>query len=373
MSCLLRIVVFFSVLLGYCPILGYYGAIGQCSDPSYSIQTEGFNFIVYGDTRADNPGDGVAPIHEELVGTYLEYNPEFIIHTGDMVLQGGDWNQWLQFNASLEDVWDAEIPFYGVPGNHEKYTPIWTEWDTDFNNYTTFFDFSSVIDESGETELWYSLEYEGLHFCFLNTEYYWYDAGGGSMRFSCNATQLHWLYEDLSRTQLDDFIVVSFHRPAWSILLGRPDRWEEAESVCANFHDLFVQYGVDLVFSGHDHYYYQTVRNGTYYFTTGGGGAPLYQGDLGAPIWLEGDMTFSEHHFCNVEVYSTYVEIVAIGPDNMVYDEFRIDRPTTPPTPPISPPVTPKDLLLIALEVILAILLILVYLELRKRIQNTGD
>jgi 3',5'-cyclic AMP phosphodiesterase CpdA len=260
-----------------------------------------------------------------------------------------------------------------VPGNHEKYTPIWTEFDINFSNYTIFFDFSSVIDEPGETELWYSFDYGGLHFCFLNTEYYWYDAGGGSMRFSCNATQLNWLYEDLSKTQLDDFIVVSFHRPAWSILLDRPDRWEEAESVRMNFHDLFVQYGVDLVFSGHDHYYYQTVRNEIYYFTTGGGGAPLHQADLGAPIWQEGDMTFSEHHFCNVEVQSTYLQIVAVGPDNTVYDVFRIVRPTTPTTPQIFPLITLENLYLIGLVVILAFPLIIVFLMLRKLGKSTRD
>ena len=372
MSCLLRIVFFSSLLLSCCPLLGYTGAINPYSNLTNRLQNEGFNFIVYGDTRADNPDDGVASIHEELVSTYLEYNPEFIIHTGDMILQGGDWNQWLRFNASLDAVWAAAIPFFGVPGNHEKYTPIWTEWDYDFSNYTTFFDFSSVLNEPGETELWYSFEYGDLHFCFLNTEYYWYDAGGGSMRFSCNVTQFNWLKEDLSKTQLDDFIVVSFHRPAWSVLLNRPDRWEEAESVRANFRDLFVQYGVDLVFSGHDHYYYQTVRNGTYYFTTGGGGAPLYQADLGAPIWQEGDMTFSELHFCNVEVQSTYVAIVAIGPENTIYDAFRIDRPTPPP-PPIFPVFTPADLFWIAVIVILAILMTIVYFKLQKVVESTRD
>jgi hypothetical protein len=39
---------------------------------------------------------------------------------------------------------------------------------------------------------------------------------------------------------------------------------------------LFQKHGVKLVFQGHDHLYYRTVRSGITYVVTGGGGAPLY-------------------------------------------------------------------------------------------------
>ena len=273
------------------------------------------------------------------------------------------------FNASIAGVWAAGIPFYGVVGNHD-----WMSGDVDFSNYLAFFDFSAVVDEPYETELHYSFDYEGLHFIILNTEDYLYDPGGlGPWYFNCSATQMTFLLEDLKETQPEDFIVATFHRPAWSITTAySPGRWVQAEAVRDHFHDLFVQYGVDLVFSGHDHYYYQTERNGTYYFTTGGGGAELYDFNLSAPIWKEGDMAFSEYHFCQVEVYSTYVEIVAIDPNNTIRDIFRIERTTTPTiqTPPTLPPPSLEALLLISTVVFLSIALIFAFIMLRSIIKE---
>ena len=45
---------------------------------------------------------------------------------------------------------------------------------------------------------------------------------------------------------------------------------------------LFEQYGVDVVFSGDDHFYRHSLRNGIHYIITGGGGAPLH--DVGTQV-----------------------------------------------------------------------------------------
>src|SRR5262249_61791186 len=42
---------------------------------------------------------------------------------------------------------------------------------------------------------------------------------------------------------------------------------------------IFERYGVDAVFSGHDHVYERSEKNGIRYFVSGGGGAPLYPRD----------------------------------------------------------------------------------------------
>ena len=38
----------------------------------------------------------------------------------------------------------------------------------------------------------------------------------------------------------------------------------------------FEEYGVNVVFQGHDHNYERLEKNGIIYITSGGGGAPLY-------------------------------------------------------------------------------------------------
>ena len=350
--------------------------------PTIGPEYESFNFIVYGDTRSATLPDAVAPLHEDIVGTYLQHDSEFIIHTGDMVLAGGIWSQWTEFNESIAAVWKAGVPFYGVVGNHEKYTDEWYQYDDDFVNYANYFDYTSVIDEPGENELYYSLEYEGMHFIFLNTEDYFNDTEGGSHEFDCSGAQMNWLLADLSNTQPDGFIVVSFHRTAWSIREGRADRWAEAETVRDDFHDVFVQNGVDLVLMGHDHYYYRTVRDGICYVTTGGGGAPLAGIDTSAPTWQQGDIAYSEYHYCNVEVNSTHVRVTALRTDDTRLDTLTIDRPavtpTTTPTPTTKPPTTTPSTSPISLEltviviigVVIIALVVLILVRRRARSKN---
>jgi predicted phosphodiesterase len=314
-------------------------------------QNAGFNFIGYGDTRGYDLSSGVSPVHAGLVNLYLQEDPELVVHTGDMVKEGGNWSQWLDFNGSIQAVWAAGIPFYGAVGNHEKYGG-----DDDLSNYTTFFDFSSVVDTPDETELQYAFTYEGVHFVVLNTE----DQIIGGL-FDCSIEQMSWLSSYLADTTAEAFIVAVFHRPAWSIRLDRPDRWAEAEAVREEFHDLFVEYDVDLVLMGHDHYYYRTVRDGIYYVTTGGGGAPLAGINTSAPIWQAGDVAASEYHYCNIEVNSVDVTVTAYRSDHSLLDSFNIERPS------ILPPPIPIELLLISLCFIVIIVVVVVIIYWRRK------
>jgi len=57
-------------------------------------------------------------------------------------------------------------------------------------------------------------------------------------------------------------------------------------------HQLFTQYGVDIVFSGHEHQYYIYQKDSIAYVVTGGGGAPIYTGSIGETY----------HHYLLVEL-----------------------------------------------------------------------
>jgi hypothetical protein len=75
----------------------------------------------------------------------------------------------------------------------------------------------------------------------------------------------------------------------------------DAQEIRSVLDQILIEYGVDLVFSGHDHYYYRTVRNNITYITTGGAGADLYtNGDTSE--WQNSDIYFSEFHYCNITV-----------------------------------------------------------------------
>ncbi|MHA1960807.1 MAG: metallophosphoesterase family protein [Candidatus Thorarchaeota archaeon] len=360
-----------TILIGCVPL-----SVGATLDNAADVSTlqaefQDFNFIAYGDTRAPD-FQGVSSLHENIVNTYLEESPELILHTGDMVGWGAVYEQWTSFDDSMTAVWEAGIPFYGSAGNHEKYTDVWYQYDFDLSNYTTFFDYSDAIDETGETELYFSFDLEGVHFIILNTEDYFDDVEDGTDVFNCSEVQMTWLLGDLSGTEPDDFVVVVFHRPAWSIRENRPDRWEAAESVRAEFHNIFVQSDVDIVFNGHDHYYYRTLRDDIYYVITGGGGANLYTPDTSAPIWQSGDVAARQYHYCNVAVNSTHVKIDVLMTDDSVIDSFTISRPSatgpaTSPTGTVTPLPIPMEMIAVGVVGLVAVVGIIVFVQMRKR------
>jgi hypothetical protein len=142
----------------------------------------------------------------------------------------------------------------------------------------------------------------------------------------------------------------------------RPDRWAQAETVRDDFHDLFVQYDVDIVFSGHDHQYYRALRDGIYYVITGGGGAPLYGIDETAPHWQAGDVGNSVHHYCHVEVTLTHVHITVYMTDGTAIDSFSISRITAPTISPL-----PIELIIIGVCVVIIVIVVVIFLIRRRR------
>ncbi|TFG28688.1 hypothetical protein EU527_16910 [Candidatus Thorarchaeota archaeon] len=275
-----------------------------------------FNFIVYGDTRAGDDS-AVAAIHNDLVSHYLQHDPEMIIHSGDMVYHGGEAEQWPLFDASISAIadWDSEIEFFGAVGNHEWYTNVYGVTDEDFSAYRDYFDFSSVIDEEGETELNYAFDRQGIHFVILNTVNDWTDE-----TYTCPTTQMEWLEADLAEEH--NFTIVITHYPSYSILVDRPDRLAQAASLREEFEDLFTPDSVDIVFSGHNHYYYRTVRDGVYYITAAGGGAPLYESDTVDTDWISGDIRSEKYHYCVCSLNEGDLVIQVIALDGIVIDSM---------------------------------------------------
>ena len=346
---------------------------GEISDevsgilPFVPDDDEIYTFIAYGDTRSSDE-TSVSPIHDDLVSIFLQRSdPELIIHTGDMVNHGGETYQWPLFDDSISAIyeWDANMKFYGAVGNHEWYTDIWGVNDDDFSNYLDYFDFSDVINEAGESELWYSFDWNDIHFIFLSTVEGWIGDD-----FTCPTTQMDWLMSDLAGN--DEFIVVSMHNPSYSIRADRPDRWAQAESVRAAFHDIFIDYEVDIVFAGHDHQYYRTIRDGIQYVVTGGGGAPLYDIQTTGTVWQTGDIGFSDYHYCVGTIESSLLTIEVFLMDGTSMDAFSLPLPTTTisttptTTTPPPPPPPPMVLILIASGAVVVVILLVVIFRKRE-------
>ncbi|UCE10893.1 MAG: metallophosphoesterase [Candidatus Thorarchaeota archaeon] len=325
-----------------------------CNATSSAQDDAEFRFIAYGDTRGDG-SESVSPLHVDIVGLYIQHDPDLIIHSGDMVNHGGESYQWPLFNDSMTAVWELGIPFYGAAGNHEVYTDVWGVSDDDYSNYLDYFDYTDVIDQPGETELHYSFDMDGIHFIILNTVEEWtYND------FTCSTAQMNWLEDDLAAGH--EFIVVAFHNPAWSIRADRPERWAQAESIRNTFHSMFIDNGVDIVFNGHDHCYYRTVRDGIFYVITGGGGAPLCEIQTEDTVWQDGDVGFSDYHYCLAKVASGLLSVEVYLMNGTVADDFDLDVSAASP-----PPLFEGTTLIVVGTVVVIALLVIV--ALRRRAQ----
>ncbi len=253
-------------------------------------QYEPFTFVAYGDTRT-NDGDRAA-----VVSRIININPDIVFNTGDLVEDGAQDSQWKIWFSTNQDILDY-IPYFVAIGNHEENAPLYFDiWHFPGN------------------EQWYSIDYGNAHFICLSTEINLY------------GIQRDWLENDLlNASQSSDWIFVFFHRPPYSS--GDHGSYLPARNAWCS---LFEDYGVDIVFNGHDHDYERSLVNGVYYIVTGGGGAPL------RPVGTSGWTIYSEMtlHCCEISIDSLQLDLKAIKPDGTVFDSFSlytgIDEDTKP-------------------------------------------
>jgi acid phosphatase type 7 len=245
-----------------------------------------FSFVAFGDTRT---GDDA---HRQVVSSILSLAPNFVLHTGDFVADGNDSAQWTEF-FSIEHDLLRQSPLYGALGNHEGNSQL----------YFDAFHFPG-------NERWYSFDYGNVHFVALEID--------GHADYSSGSPQVQWLKNDLAHTS-QQWKVVFFHIPPYS----SGSEHGSNLGVRAVMEPLFRQYGVDLVFNGHDHDYERSVANGITYIVTGGGGAPLYAKGQPEPASVYFTSTY---HSVQVSVTGMTLAVTGVRPDGVRFDEFTLDK-----------------------------------------------
>ena len=267
-----------------------------------------FMFVAYGDTRSNAAEHAV--IIREIVGLH----PEFVLQSGDLVADGRSPAQWEQFAQITQPLREAHIAFYPARGNHDvgPYYP-----DTVREPFS-----------SGDkvNKLYYAFSRHGNRFIIVDSMEP-YDPG---------SRQYQWLQGELARaksTAVNTFVM--FHEVPFSV--GPHGLTPEAQQY---LHPLFVRYQPRLVFCGHDHLYYRTVRDGVTYVVTGGGGAPPYRPD-NRQIALPGDVYVRDtdsaghllteaqydaliYHAIKCEVDGPRVTLTVLRPNGSVLDHFTV-------------------------------------------------
>lgn len=208
-----------------------------------------FQFAIVSDrTGGRRPG-----VFSKAVEKINLLQPEFVISVGDLI-EGysedpGAWAlEWSEFESKLTRF---QMPFFFCPGNHDiANLPMSKEWYRKFGR--SYYDF----------------RYQDCLFVVLNTE----DEPKKDREYFFKPEQRAWLKQVLENNKDVRWTFVFLHKPVWSITKHKDPAdnsttlgWDEIEAS--------LQGRKHTVFSGHNHVYAKSVRNGMDYYilaTTGG-------------------------------------------------------------------------------------------------------
>lgn len=281
----------------------YYDLLGRDEGEGWfktaPVGLASFRFVVYGDTRTRHE------LHQAIVDEVVKTEPDFIIHTGDLVANGTNTSQWPVF-FQIEDDLLRKTVFFPSLGNHER-------------NSRHFYEFFDV------TTPYYSFDWGTAHFTILNS-----DLGNIAESEEAKekfwAEQLRWLEEDLQANQKADFRFVAMHHPPFTAVKRRQGNNPHVMAMVP----LFEQHAVAAVFLGHDHNYQHHLKNGVRYIVTGGGGAPLYPVD--GPLEGITQKVESTEHYVQVSVDGNRAVIEAVALDGHLIDRIELGPPAAEST-----------------------------------------
>ena len=101
--------------------------------------------------------------------------------------------------------------------------------------------------------------------------------------------------------------------------------WYDNQDMISTFQDLFFKYGVDLVFSGHNHQMEHINQNEVNYFIVGTMGGLL---DLDPTYYTENSLFFDNTHFgfADLQFNNGNLTVSFRTPENIVLYEITIQQ-----------------------------------------------
>lgn len=222
---------------------------------------------------------------------------EFVLTVGDNIYPNGCSSRFIKnFEKPFTDLIRAEVPFFTTFGNHD-------------------------VEDKREHQLNYSL------FNMNGADYYLLNRGNGLADFfmldstNFNKEQEMWLIDKLGNSKAK-WKMAFFHHPLYSSGKKHGSHPELRKQV----EPIFQEYGVKVVFSGHDHFYERLhLQRGIQYFVTGGGGK-LRTGGLNMRSNIRATSYDLDNHFMVIEMDEAQVSFKAISRTGALFDEGVIKK-----------------------------------------------
>jgi Calcineurin-like phosphoesterase len=250
-----------------------------------------FTFAVIGDNGTGDAGQ--YDTGRQLFAAYQRQAFPLVIMVGDNIYGSERPQDFVRkFEAPYRPLLDAGVKFYASLGNHDSREQRY------YKPYNM------------EGKLYYSLTSpeQDVRFFALDSTY-------------LDKPQVEWLEKELSGSK-ERWKIPFFHHPPYS----SGGRHGSDLRLRAAVEPLFIQHGVTVVFTGHDHFYERTrPQQGITYFVTGSAGK-LARGDLrnNSPLMARG--FDNDQAFMVVNIDGDRLTFQAISRSGKIVDSGAIER-----------------------------------------------
>jgi 3',5'-cyclic AMP phosphodiesterase CpdA len=218
------------------------GCAGKSMFSFYSSPHKDFFFIQMADPQlgffnANKDFEKETVLFEKAIVNANRLRPEFVVICGDLINLPGDEKQLselIRISAGL----NPAIKLYWVAGNH------------DVKNAPTPESLAWYRKNLGPD--WYSFKTHGVHFIVLNSCLFQHPEKAVKEA----EKQMEWLKNDLDAASGDQFnrIIIFMHHPLFIKNRDEPDSYFPLpQKIRYELLNLFHEYGVSAVFSGHYH------------------------------------------------------------------------------------------------------------------------
>ena len=264
-------------------------------------------FAVIGDSgRGDQAQQEVA---NQMIAWRTKFPFDFVVMLGDNIYPPREPDDFeKKFEQPYRALLDAGVTFYASIGNHDPDVELnYAKFNMEGRRYYTF--------RKNERRV-QGLAGAGVRFFVLDSRAF-------------DPTQLAWLEQELKASKTD-WKICYFHHPIYT-----SGRYQTSARVLRlALEPILIGGDVDVVLSGHEHFYERIhPQHGIAYFISGGAGS-LRKGDISrdSPILARGfDADF---HFVLMEVSGDTLYFQAISRTGATVDAGSITRTARPPSQP---------------------------------------
>jgi 3',5'-cyclic AMP phosphodiesterase CpdA len=227
----------------------------------------------------------------------LSEKASFVLHTGDLVSNGSNPEDWNRFFEIEKDLLSTE-PLYPTLGNHDRNDPV-------------FFKYFSFPGGNGHR---FSFNWGSAHIAALDTN----EVGDSpDAKAAFLNEEVEWLRQDLRRNK-KPLTFVFMHHPLYTAV---ENRRASAARLAEKLEPVMIEGGVTAVFAGHDHNYQHHLKGALHFIVTGGGGAPLYDVSPIPGITLKALKT---ENYVRVRVDGRQAKVEAFDIEGSTIDSFEL-------------------------------------------------